>query len=108
MLTKLKTLLTEKGLNPDIEVIWMRDGNTSKHTILKDGSIPNYSVGRRPEDSTKPAIYLGDDNQFKKNNTMQLQIHMIEDETSHIVSPTLAIYLPIEVVERLANLVIKK
>ncbi len=109
LVAKLKTLLSRKDLNPNIDVIWMRDlnGNTSKHHVREDGTIPNYSVGRRPEDYSKPAIYLGDDNQFKKANTMQLQIHMIEDTNSGIISPTLALYLPTEVVSGLTNLVIK-
>ena len=109
LVTKLKTLLVAKNLDPDIEVIWMRDetGSTSKHPIREDGSIPNYSVGRRPQDLSKPAIYLGDDYQFKKPDAMQLQIHMIEDTKSGIVSPTLALYLPTAVVGKLTNLVMK-
>ena len=109
LVTKLNTLLERKELNPCIEVIWMRDeeGNTSKHQIRDDGGIPNYSVGRRPQDLAKPATYLGDDYQFRKNNTMQLQVHMIEDLRTGIVSPTLALYIPIEVVGKLTNLVIK-
>lgn len=109
LITKLKSLLVRKKINPNIEVIWMRDeeGSTSKHLINENGSIPNYSVGRRPQDLLKPPIYLGDDYQFKKDNTMQLQIHMIKDIKSEIVSPTLALYLPTEVVGKLTNLVIK-
>ena len=109
LVSKLKALLAGKKLNPAIDVIWMRDedGSTSKHPIREDGSIPNYSVGRRPQDLSKPAIYLGDDYQFKKANTMQLQVHMIEDTKSGIVSPTLALYLPTEVVGKLTNLVMK-
>ena len=109
LLAKLSSLLSKKNLNPAIDIIWMRDapGNTSKHEIRDDGGIPNYSVGRRPKELYKPTIYLGDDEQFKKPNTMQLQVHMIEDTLSGVVSPTLALFLPIEVVSKLTNLVIK-
>lgn len=94
-------------MNPLVDIIWMRDGKTSKHPIETDGSIHNYSVGRRPEELYKPAIYLGDDYQFKKSNTMQLQIHMIEDTKTGVISPTLALYLPTEVVGKLTNLVMR-
>ena len=85
----------------------MRDGSNSKHYIRDDGGIPNYSVGRRPDDYTQPAVYLGDDKQFVKDNTMQLQVHMIEDRNSGIVSPTLALFLPNAVIAQLTGLVIK-
>lgn len=109
VLVKLKTLLKKKGLNPATEVIWMRDeiGNTSKHHIDEDGGIPNYSVGRRPQDTSLPPVYLGDDYQFKKADTVQIQIHTIEDTQTGIISPTIAMYLPINVVGKLTNLVIK-
>lgn len=109
LVEKLKTLLNRKGLDPLVDVIWMRDdpNSTSKHPIRIDGGIPNYSVGRRPQDLSQDAIYLGDDYQFKKVDTMQLQIHMIEDTNSGIVSPTLALYLPIDVVGQLTNLVMR-
>lgn len=109
LIDKLFELLTRKNLNPKVDVIWMRDrnGETSKHPIDDDGSIPNYSVGRRPDDPTRPAIYLGDDNQFKQNDVIQIQIHLIEDTKTGIISPTLSMYLPIDVVSHLTNLVIR-
>lgn len=109
LVSKLKILLEKKEMNPKIEVIWMRDikESTSKHPIDEDGRIPNYSVGRRPQDQSKPPIYLGDDYQFRKDGWMQLQVHMIEDTKTGIVSPTLALYLPFDVVGKLTNLVIK-
>ena len=109
LLSKLKNLLDNKSIDPDIDVIWMRDqkGNTSKHNIRDDLSIPNYSVGRRPQDTSLPVIYKGDDYQFKDENAMQLQIHMIEDRKTGIISPTLSLYLPSLVISKLTNLVIR-
>lgn len=109
LMIKLKALLDRKSLNPVIDVIWMRDKTDtySKHDIRDDGGIPNYSVGRRPDDYSKPAVYLGDDYQFVKDNSMQLQIHMIQDRKSGVVSPTLALFLPNAVIAQLTNLVIK-
>ena len=99
-------LLGKKGLDPLTDVIWMRDGITSKHAV-DDGDIGNYMVGRRPADYTKPAIYKGDRYQFVKDNNMQLQIHMIEDTNTGIISPTLALYIPKTCIEQLTNLVIR-
>ena len=109
LLSKLNTLLARKNLNPKVDVIWMRDDKNqpSRHEIRDDYTIPNYSVGRRPQDITLPVKYAGDDYQFKKDDTMQIQIHMIQDKKTNITSPTLAIYIPKNVVEKLTNLVIK-
>ena len=110
LVTKLKNLLDRKKINPEIEVIWMRDDvdSFSRHYINSDGSIGNYSVGRRPKEETKTPVYRGDDYQFKKDGWMQLQIHNILDLRTNIVSPTLVLYLPPNVVEKLTNLVIQK
>lgn len=102
---KLAILLKRKKLQPKVDIIWMRDGTFSKHTI-DCGHIPNYSVGRRPQDLSKPAIYLGDDYQFISEDTMQLQIHNIQDTITGMDSPTLAFYISKCVIEKLTNLVI--
>jgi hypothetical protein len=106
MFQKLKVLLVEKSIIPNIDVIWMREGATSKH-LVSDVEIPNYMVGRRPDDNSKPEIYAGDRYQFVTEDTMQLQIHMIEDSNTHIVSPTIAFYIPKCCIEKLTNLVIR-
>lgn len=107
--TKLVQLLKSKELNPLIDVIWMRDGITSKHPINKETKvISNYFVGRSPKDLSKPANYEGDDTEFIRPNIMQLQIHMIEDKETRIVSPTLALYIPNEIISKLTGLVVQK
>lgn len=106
VIDKLKLLLEKKNIAPVIDVIWMRDGITSKHSVV-DCDIPNYMVGRRPDDVSKPIVYAGDKYQFKKPNVMQLQIHMIEDTNTGIISPTLALYIPKTYIEQLTNLVIR-
>lgn len=109
ILAKLQQLIKNKQLNPSMDVIWMRDGITSKHPIKKDTkSIANYFVGRSPKDLSKPANYEGDDKEFNRPNTMQLQIHMIEDKETGFVSPALAIYLPNEIISKLTGLVVQK
>lgn len=107
--TKLYQLLQNKNLNPNIDIIWMRDGITSKHPVNKDTKIiSNYFVGRSPKDLSKPANYEGDDKEFIRPNTMQLQIHMIENKETGFVSPTLALYLPNEIISKLTGLVVQK
>ncbi len=106
---KLYQLLQNKNLNPNIDIIWMRDGITSKHPVNKDTKIiSNYFVGRSPKDLSKPANYEGDDKEFIRPNTMQLQIHMIENKETGFVSPTLALYLPNEIISKLTGLVVRK
>lgn len=106
VLDKLAILFKRKGLHPKVDIIWMRDGRFSEHRI-DCGHIPNYSVGRRPQSLSKPAIYLGDDYQFVTEDTMQLQIHEIKDTITGVDSPTLAFYIPKNVIEKLTNLVIQ-
>ncbi|MDY3131392.1 MAG: Z1 domain-containing protein [Treponema sp.] len=109
ILEKLYQLLKDKNLSPNIDVIWMRDGKTSRHPVNKETKIiSNYFVGRNPKDLSKPANYEGDDTHFNRPNTMQLQIHMIEDKETGFVSPTLAIYLPNEIISKLTGLVVQK
>lgn len=109
ILAKLYQLLKDKNLSPNIDVIWMRDGKNSRHPVNKETKIiSNYFVGRNPKDLSKPANYEGDDTHFNRPNTMQLQIHMIEDKETGFVSPTLAIYLPNEIISKLTGLVVQK
>lgn len=106
MINRLALLLDKKHLHPFVDVIWMRDGITSKHNVNQENQdIGNYTVGRRPKDSSLPQQYAGDDKQFVKTNMMQLQIHMIEDKNTEIVSPTLALYIPSELIGKLTSLV---
>ena len=106
LIDKLETLLQKKNLHPKIDVIWMRDGVTSKHPIDSDNYIGNYSVGRRPLDKSLPVIYKGDDYQFVTEDKFQLQIHIIENKNDPMQqSPALAFYIPVNVISKLTNLV---
>ena len=107
VVAKLVNLLQKKELDPLVDVIWMRDGKTSEHDIDNDGRIPNYFVGRRPEDYSKPAVYEGDQEQFKSRDKVQLQIHLIKNRETGFASPVLALYLPTSCIEKLTNLVIR-
>lgn len=107
IIAKVANLLNKKDMDPLVDVIWMRDGITSKHDVDSDGSIANYFVGRRPDDYSQPAVYEGDREQFKDTEKLQLQVHMIEDKQTGRISPVLALYLPPVCIEKLTNLVIR-
>lgn len=110
ILGKLGTLLCENGEEPLVDVIWMRDAENafSRHNIKDNGRIDNYMVGRRPEDYSKPAVYLGDLYQFVSEDKMHLQIHRIKDKNSELVSPALALYIPESFLVKINNLVTRK
>ena len=61
----------------------------------------------RPKELNIPAIYKGDRYEFCRDGVMQLQIHIIEDNITGIVSPMLALHIPKEIIEKLTNLVIQ-
>lgn len=103
---KLKMLLEKKSIDPYVDVIWMRYGDTSKHYVA-DEEIPNYMVGRRPADYSKPATYAGDREHFKTEDRMQVQIHHIEDKNTGAKSHAIAFYIPKRCIEQLTNLVIR-
>ena len=105
VISKLRILLSKENIDPRIDVIWMRYGRVSEHNIV-DGAVKEYMVGRRPEDS-EPAIYKGDRYEFVKKDVMQLQIHVLKDRNSDLISPALALYIPTEYIEKLTNLVIR-
>lgn len=104
--SRLVGLLKKVNIDPAIDVIWMRKGDTSKHSITVNQNIPEYMVGRRPQDSTLPLRYSGDKTHFLEEGRMQLQIHLIEDSTTKFVSPAFALYTPPNVLELLPNLVV--
>ena len=106
LIDKLSVLLKSKEIRPIIDVIWIRDGIPAVHPVI-DGHISNYMSGRRPQDKTKPMIYPGDQNMLTKNDVMQLQIHLIQKKDSDECSPTLALYVPIDYVAKITNLVIR-
>ena len=106
VIDKMLNLFKNKDIDAKVDIIWMRAGINSRHSVI-DGAIPEYMVGRRPDDYSKPATYAGDKYQFVKDDVMQLQIHMIQDTNTEAISPTLALYIPRVYIEKLTNLVIR-
>jgi len=104
---KLSQVLINNGVDPKIDVYWMRDGGKPAVHPVIDGEVSEYMVGRRPQDKNKPIIYNGD-RYITRPNRLQLQIHRIEKKGTNIVSPTLALFIPQEYMSRITDLVIRE
>jgi hypothetical protein len=102
---KMLELLLKKGIDPKIDIYWMRVGEPAVHPV-REGLISEYMVGRSPLEVTKPQVYPGD-RYIVKSDVMQLQIHQIKKKETDIVSPTLALYLPEKYVSELTGLVVR-
>ncbi len=92
ILNKLNSLFEELKIDPSIDVIWMRDAGVGYSKIdIKENGHMEYSVG--PSNG-----YKGDNNEFVKVSTMQLQIHMIQDSSNtEVISPAISLYIPPEI-----------
>lgn len=106
IIRKLLILLKEKQIEPVVDVIWMRDGTKSVHEVC-DGEVDNYMVGKRPKGEDKPIIYRGDYNEFEREGALQIQIHDIQDRSTQVSSPALALHIPKDYLEKLTNLVLR-
>jgi len=102
---KMLESLIKKGIEPIIDIYWMRVGVPAVHPV-RDGIVSEYMVGRSPLDVTKPQIYPGD-RYITKKDVMQLQIHQIKKKDTEIVSPTLAIYLPENYISQITGFVVR-
>lgn len=105
--TKLQKILKDNGIDPKIDVYWMRDGGLPATHPVIDGEVGEYMVGRRPQDKNKPQIYAGD-RYITKSDRLQLQIHNIQKKDTNIVSPTLALFIPQEYMSKITDLVIRE
>ena len=105
VIQKMLDLLLKKGIDPIIDIYWMRVGAPAVHPV-RDGIVSEYMVGRSPLDLSQPQIYPGD-RYITKNDVMQLQIHQIKKKDTDIVSPTLALYLPESYVSQLTGFVVR-
>lgn len=105
VIQKMLDLLLKKGINPVIDIYWMRVGAPAVHPV-RDGIVSEYMVGRSPLDLSKPQVYPGD-RYITKKDVMQLQIHQIKKKDTDIVSPTLALYLPEDYMSLLTGFVVR-
>jgi len=104
---KLQKVFKDNGIDPKIDIYWMRDGGQPAIHPVIDGEVGEYMVGRRPQDKDKPQIYAGD-RYITRPNRLQLQIHSIQKKGTNIVSPVLALFIPQEYMSKITNLVIRE
>jgi len=95
---KLEEALIKCGIEPIIDVYWMRDIANETRTLKEDNRINQLFQGRNPNRNS-PTYYPGDSSMVTHDrcDVMQLQIHHIKPRNMPEIdfySPTLAIYIP--------------
>ncbi len=107
----LNEALIKLELNPDVDIVWIRDEEHQTRKIDKDGSIMQLFQGRNPNVNSS-TYYEGDRSLADENpDRIQIQIHMVKPTNRDIVathySPALAIYIPEWCAEKLEKLVVR-
>ncbi len=107
----LKEAFSKLEMNPDVDLVWVRDENHQERKILPDGSIQQLFQGRNPNVNS-PTYYVGD--RRLADNTpdrIQIQIHMVKPSNKDLpdthYSPAIAIYMPEWCAEKLEKLVVR-
>ena len=103
--------LEKYELNPEVDIVWIRDEEHQTRNIDKDGSIQQLFQGRNPNVNS-PTYYEGDRSLAdEKPDRIQIQIHMVKptnkDLTAAHYAPALAIYMPEWCTEKLGKLVVR-
>ncbi|MCQ4022103.1 MULTISPECIES: Z1 domain-containing protein [unclassified Ruminococcus] len=103
--------LRKLKLNPEIDIVWVRDKEHSIRKINEDGTIQQLFQGRNPNTSS-PSYYEGDRSLADKEpDHLQLQIHYImpsNNGSTKFYSPVLAMYMPEWCANELSRLVVRK
>ena len=102
--------LKKLELDPDVDLVWIRDEEHQERKILEDSSIQQLFQGRNPNVNS-PTYYEGDRSLAdERPNRIQIQIHMVKPSNvgscSHY-SPALALYIPEWCTEKLEKLVVR-
>ncbi len=97
-------------VDPEVDLVWVRDEEHQERKILEDGSIQQLFQGRNPNVNSA-TYYEGDRSLADENpNRMQIQIHMVKPSNmsacSHY-SPAIALYVPEWCTEKLEKLVVR-
>lgn len=107
---ELNDALIKIGINPEVDIYWVRDIEHSTRKINEDGSIQQLFQGRNPNISS-PSYYNGDRRLVDKApDHMQLQIHFVKPTnipTIDYYSPVLALYVPDKCSDELSKLVVR-
>lgn len=108
---KLYEAMKKLGLNPFVDVLWLRDKRETTRKINEDETIQQFFQGRNP--NLQSAEYYKGDRSLvdSKPNNIQIQIqHIKPSNHPHIdfSSPAIAIYIPDNYSTELSRLVVKK
>jgi len=96
-------VLMRANINPEIDIIWIRDGHDAERTIYEDGRINYLFQGRSSNYPGDGAMILPD-----RSHVMQLQIHMVKAKNRtemDFSAPTLALYIPFEYAEKMEGII---
>lgn len=106
----LDEALVKLGLDPAVDIYWVRDEEHSTRKILADGSVQQLFQGRNPNLSS-PLYYEGDRSLADKEpEHIQLQIHFVKPTNLPEIdfyAPVLALYIPDSCARELEKLVVK-
>ena len=106
----LNEALIKCEIDPDVDLVWIRDEDHQSRKILEDFSIQQLFQGRNPNVNS-PTYYEGDRSLVDNSpERIQIQIHMVKPSNrinySHY-SPAFALYLPEWCTEELEKLVVR-
>lgn len=108
LLRELDEAFYKLGIQPIVDVYWMRDAEHQTRQINDDGAIQQLFQGRNPNLSS-PTYYKGDRSLVDQApNHIQLQIHFIKPTnilTVDFYAPALALYIPPSIAIELERLV---
>lgn len=108
LLRELDEAFHKLGIQPIVDVYWMRDAEHQTRQINNDGSIQQLFQGRNPNLSS-PTYYKGDRSLVDQApDHIQLQIHFIKPTNIPSVdffTPAIALYIPPSIATELERLV---
>ncbi|WCR24863.1 Z1 domain-containing protein [Paenibacillus thiaminolyticus] len=106
---KLEEALIKSGINPVVDILWLRDTVHETRTISVCGKINQLFQGRNSTQGSK-TYYPGDSSMvtIERSDVMQLQIHLVKPKNLpeiNYYSPAIALYVPVAYSEQMERLV---
>lgn len=104
--------LIHLNLSPLVDVVWMRYDVKQTRKMDENGKISTGLMQGPNPNSNSPDYYIGDRKIIDENpDNIQIQIHMVKPNNLDYIdyySPFFSIYIPIEISNKLAQLVTRK
>ncbi|MDR0861698.1 MAG: Z1 domain-containing protein [Oscillospiraceae bacterium] len=109
MFRKIGEVLKKANITPEIDIMWIRDGEGEQRTLRADGQINQLFQGHNPNKAST-TYYPGDGAMIlpDRGHVMQLQIHMVKARNKPemaFYAPALALYIPIEYAEQMDRII---